>query len=177
MLTTAEGGRCWSCDATLNGPGLCSEVYPDGQVSAHSDSTCVRQFLWEMIARYTASSKAEALGGAFPLLDSSSAFPLPGLMRHPASAIFGEPLCVGGAAKTCSTSHRLMLSYHLLQSLRLPRSIRSAKQSEGRAQHSHNWQASVVVRHWLILGTVSSVPTRSLARILGGVLLGNAQRS
>lgn len=162
---------------SMGRPGLCSEVYPDGQVSARSDSTCVCESLWEMIVRYTASSKAEALGRAFPLLDLSSAFPLPGLMRHPASAIFGEHLCVGGAAKTCSTSHRLMLSYHLPQSLRHPRSIRSAKHSEGRAQHSYNWQASAVVRHWLILGTVSSVPTRSLARILSGVLLGNVQRS
>lgn len=62
---------------SMGKPGLCSEVYPDGQVSAHGDSTCVNQSLLEMIVRYTAASKAVALGAAFPLLDSSSAFPSP----------------------------------------------------------------------------------------------------
>lgn len=55
--------------------GLCSEVYPDGQTVGHGDSTCVHQSPGEMIVGYTASSKVEALGVAFPLLGSPPASP------------------------------------------------------------------------------------------------------
>lgn len=45
------------------------------------------------------------------------------------------------------------------------------------AEHSsHNWQASALVRHWLVLGTALGLPTRSPARVQSGVLLSDEQR-